>query len=59
MLYSSKYYLENIWLKRDNIWLAHYTEKTDYNGDYKIWQICDDGVIDGINGNVDIDIMYK
>ena len=59
MLYSGKYYLENIWLKRDNIWLAHYTEKTDYKGDYKIWQICDDGIIDGINGFADIDIMYK
>ena len=60
MLYSSKNYLEKIWkTKDDNIWLAHYTNKTNYEGKYKVWQICDDGIIDGIKENkVDIDIMY-
>lgn len=58
-LYSSKNYLEKAWLKIDyDIWLAHYTEQTSYKGDYKYWQLCDDGIIDGINGYVDIDIMY-
>ena len=28
-------------------------------GEYKIWQICSDGIIDGIEGYVDIDILYK
>lgn len=60
MLYSSKTYLENIWLETDyDIWLAHYTEKTNYQGKYKMWQLCDNGKIDGIDGHVDIDIMYK
>ena len=60
MLYSSKFYLENIWEnKKDySIWLAHYTDETSYKGKYNIWQMCNDGVIDGINGDVDIDIMY-
>ena len=59
MLYSSKNYLENIWLETDyDIWLAHYTQETDYKKDYKMWQLCDNGVVDGINGLVDIDIMY-
>lgn len=59
MLYSSKSYLENIWLPTDyDTWLAHYTNKTDYKGKYKMWQLCNNGKIDGINGNVDIDIMY-
>ncbi len=59
MLYSSKTYLENIWLPtKYDIWLAHYTEHTSYTGKYKFWQICDDGVIDGISTPVDIDIMY-
>ena len=59
MLYSSKNYLENIWLETDyDIWLAHYTQKTDYKKDYKMWQLCDNGVVDGINGLIDIDIMY-
>ena len=60
MLYSSKNYLEKIWYINDkNTWLAHYTEKTNYKGKYKIWQICDNGIIDGINTQTDIDIMYK
>ena len=41
------------------VWLAHYTDETDYTGDYFIWQMCDDGVIDGIDGYVDIDVLYK
>lgn len=60
MLYSSKSYLENIWLPTEyDIWLAHYTSKTDYNGNYHMWQLCNNGKIDGINGAVDIDIMYN
>lgn len=62
MLYSSKYYLENAWLdiEDDTIWLAHYTNKTNYNKPYYIWQMCSDGKIPGITENtVDIDILYK
>jgi len=60
MLYSSKAYLEDIWLKNNfDIWLAHYTNETDYKGEYKIWQLCNNGKIDGIKGYVDINIMYK
>ena len=60
MLYSSKNYLENIWeLQNYKTWLAHYTKKTNYNGNYYMWQMCSDGKIDGINGYVDIDILYK
>ena len=61
MLYSSKFYLENIWENENNntVWLAHYTTKTNYQDSYMIWQLCNNGKIDGINGNVDIDILYK
>lgn len=60
ILYGSKNYLEKIWLEtKYDIWLAHYTKKTNYEGKYMFWQKCSDGVLDGINGNVDIDIMYK
>lgn len=62
MIYSSKNYLEKIWLPtKYDTWLAHYTlnvEPTSYKGDYKYWQVCDDGHIDGIDTAVDIDIMY-
>ena len=60
MLYSSKYYLENVWKEdKHDIWLAHYTSKTNYSGKYKIWQLMSTGKIDGIDGAVDIDILYK
>ena len=59
ILYSSKYYLENIWDKNYPIWVAQYADNNTYEGEYIMWQQCSDGKIDGINGYVDIDIMYK
>lgn len=59
MLYSSKTYLENIWLPtKYSTWLAHYTKNTNYTGDYDFWQMCSNGRVDGINGDVDIDIRF-
>lgn len=59
MLYSSKTYLENIWMSVDYpVWLAHYTKNTNYTGDYSYWQLCSNGRVEGINGDVDIDIRY-
>lgn len=60
MLYSSKYYFENIWGKGyDKVWLAHYTEKTSYDGNYQLWQFSNIGKVPGINADVDLDIYYK
>ena len=61
LLYGSKYYLEEIFQDIDfPVWLAHYTDNTDYSGDYKVWQICSNGKVDGIDDNlVDINIMKK
>ncbi len=60
MLYSSKNYLENAWQrKKSSVWLAHYTSKTNYNGDYVCWQRTNLAKINGITGNtVDFDICY-
>lgn len=59
LLYSSKLYLENIWQPTSYpIWLAHYTKNTDYQKDYEYWQICSNCKVNGINGDVDIDIRY-
>lgn len=58
LLYSSKYYLENIWDLNYDTWVAQYADKNTYQGDYVMWQQCSDGKIDGILGYVDIDIMY-
>ena len=61
MLYGSKYYLENMWLDKGNypVWLAHYTDKTNYSGDYIMWQYSAIGEVDGINNAVDLDVYYK
>lgn len=61
MLYSSKFYLENIWVNKNKypVWLAHYTNQTNYEGDYFLWQMSNVGRVDGISGDVDIDILYK
>ena len=61
ILYSSKYNLENYWYETDyKTWLAHYTDQTNYVGNYYIWQLTANGKVDGIDKNVvDIDILYK
>ena len=41
------------------IWLAHWVDKTNYSGAYGIWQYSEKGHVDGISGNVDLDICYK
>ena len=59
--YGSKNYLNAFWqpIKYDT-WLAHYTKGTsDYDKDYKMWQLCNNGLVDGISGDVDIDVYYK
>lgn len=43
------------------IWLAHYTNQTDYAGEYTYWQYTEKGNVDGItgnNGNVDMNYWY-
>lgn len=44
---------------RYTIWLAHWTDQTNYSGNYGIWQYSSEGKVNGINGNVDMDICYK
>ena len=61
-LYSSKYYLEKeVWYLGSEypVWLAHYTKETNYEGDYAMWQCSCTGRVPGIDGNVDINILYK
>lgn len=57
--YGSKNYLTNVWQDSKHLtWLAHYISKTTYEGDYFMWQRCDTGKVSGINGAVDVDILY-
>lgn len=59
MLYSSKNYLETMWYpSKYDIWLAQYNTRVTYEGEYTIWQMSDAGKVDGIKGDVDLDILY-
>lgn len=59
MNYSSKYYLNTIWnLSEYPTWLAHYVSKTNYDKDFKVWQFSNAGEVPGINGFVDLDVLY-
>lgn len=40
------------------VWVAQWRNECTYTGQYGLWQKSDKGVVDGINGNVDIDIAY-
>ena len=61
MLYSSKNYLDKIWLKTSYPkWLAHYTSHSDYCESYQCWQRTSSAKISGIIVNtVDVDICYN
>lgn len=63
MIYANKNWLDNYLytdelLKHFDLWLAQWdTDKTAYS--CGIWQHSSTGKIDGINGNVDLNISYK
>ena len=45
-------------LEKYCIWLAEYREAPLYQGYYHMWQYTSKGAVDGIVGNVDMDISY-
>ena len=59
-LYSSTNYMNRVWLDEyvKNVWIASYVEKTNYMGKYYMWQYSNKGRIDGVNGDVDLNILY-
>ncbi len=61
MLYSSKNFLNNFWTNKNNrpVWLAHYVDETDYEGQFAIWQASAYGRMDGIEGDVDMNIRIN
>lgn len=40
-------------------WVAQWGEECTYEKDYVMWQYTDSGKVDGITGNVDMNIYYK
>lgn len=49
---------EDIFQKYD-IWLAHWTNETDFARSFGLWQYTSGGTIDGIRGRVDKNYAYK
>lgn len=61
MLYGSKNFLNIVWtdVYSKPVWVAHYVDQTNYTGNYCMWQKGSNGLIDGIDGFVDLDVYYK
>lgn len=58
---SRNWYNNNLYTDRlDNycIWLAEYRSTPLYQGYYQMWQYTSKGAVDGIEGNVDMNISY-
>jgi GH25 family lysozyme M1 (1,4-beta-N-acetylmuramidase) len=46
-------------LNKYTLWLAHWVDKTDYSGAFGVWQYTSSGIVNGISGNVDMNIVYE
>lgn len=61
-VYANKDYLNNKLNARElegyKIWLAHYCAATDYTGKYDLWQRSKKGSVNGIKGDVDLDVSF-
>ena len=58
---SRNWYNNNLYTERLDdyyIWLAEYRSTPIYQGRYQMWQYTSKGAVDGIVGNVDMDISY-
>ncbi len=63
-IYANKYffttYLDYKKLeKKYTIWVAQYNNTNTYKGKYDMWQYTSSGKISGINGNVDMNYLYR
>jgi len=46
-------------LGKNTIWVAEFAKKPTYKGPFNIWQYTSNGTVDGIEGNVDMDLNYS
>ena len=42
-----------------DFWLAEYNDEASYYYNYQMWQYASDGIVPGVNGNVDVNICFK
>lgn len=58
MNYGSATYHEKVWnTPKYPTWLAYYTDNNDFEEDYVMWQVASNGIVPGINGYVDLDVI--
>ena len=63
-IYANKYWFTSILdasslEKKYTIWVAQYNKENTYKGKYDMWQYTSGGTVSGINGKVDMNILYK
>ncbi len=63
-IYANKYFLTTYLdyqklQDKYSIWVAQYNNRNTYSGKYDMWQYTSSGKVEGINGNVDMNILYK
>lgn len=51
--------LTDPWFAKQTKWIARWNSYCGYSGSYRIWQSSSSGVVDGINGPVDINFMIE
>lgn len=63
MIYASTSWLDNKLnmskLSKFKVWVAQWASSVSYKGSYNCWQYTSTGRVNGINGNVDMDIWYN
>lgn len=52
-------YIDANALKDYPLWIADYRDSIGYKGDYMMWQYSSSGTIDGISGDVDLNLDYS
>lgn len=62
-VYASKNWFENNLntehISDYTIWLAQYSRRATYGGDYDLWQYTSAGTVDGIGTRVDLNLCYQ
>ena len=56
--YGSAFFVNRVWNLNSRTWLAYYTSNNDFEKPYFMWQLSSQGKINGINGYVDLNVMY-
>lgn len=63
MIYGNQFWLQEYVSLHDindyELWLAQYNERPNFPYEFRVWQYTDSGQVDGIEGNVDLNLWFK